>query len=236
MSDVQALLFDTFGTVVDWRTSLIDDFTAWGHAKGLVGDWTALVDGWRASYKDSMDDVRRYPERGFRTLDQLQRQSVEPLAARLGIKGLTAQDFDYLALAWRRLTPWPDSIPGLTRLKTKFIIGSLSNGNVRLLIDMAKHAGLPWDVVLSAETFDHYKPDPEVYLGAAKMLDLKPDRLMLVAAHNYDLTAAQALGLKTCFVPRITEYGPLQSHDFKAEGDWDIVAKDFNDLADRLHC
>lgn len=234
MSDVKALLFDVFGTVVDWRTSLIDNFTAWGNAKGLKGDWTALVDAWRGAYMPSMDEVRKHPERGFVILDDLQRQSIEPLTAKLGITGLTSADFDYLTRGWHRLDPWPDSVGGLTRLKTKFIIGPLSNGNVALLTNMAKHAGLPWDLILSAEVFGHYKPDREAYLGAAKILGLKPAEVMLVAAHNNDLAAAQSFGLKTAFVPRVTEYGPLQSRDFKADGNWDFVVDDFNDLADKL--
>lgn len=236
MSEIKALLFDVFGTVVDWRTSLIDNFTAWGKAKGLKGDWTALVDGWRAAYMPSMDEVRKHPERGFVILDDLQRQSIEPLAAKLGITGLTSADFDYLTRGWHSLNPWPDSVGGLTRLKRKFIIGPLSNGNVALLTNMAKHAGLPWDLVLSAEVFGHYKPDREAYLGAAKILGLAPEQVMLVAAHNNDLEAAQSFGLKTAFVPRVTEYGPLQNRDFKADGNWDYVVKDFNDLADKLGC
>lgn len=236
MSEIKALLFDVFGTVVDWRTSLIDNFTAWGRAKGIKGDWTALVDGWRAAYMPSMDEVRKHPERGFVILDDLQRQSIEPLAAKLGITGLTSADFDYLTRGWHSLNPWPDSVGGLTRLKRKFIIGPLSNGNVALLTNMAKHAGLPWDLVLSAEVFGHYKPDREAYLGAAKILGLAPEQVMLVAAHNNDLEAAQSFGLKTAFVPRVTEYGPLQNRDFKADGNWDYVVKDFNDLADKLGC
>lgn len=236
MSEIKALLFDVFGTVVDWRSSLIDNFTAWGKAKGIAGDWTALVDGWRGAYMPSMDEVRRHPERGFVILDDLQRQSIEPLAARLGITGLTVADFDGLTRGWHSLHPWPDSVAGLTRLKAKFIIGPLSNGNVALLTNMAKFGGLPWDLVLSAEIFGHYKPDREVYLGAAKILGLAPGEVMLVAAHNSDLAAAQSSGLKTAFVPRVTEYGPHQNRDFKADGNWNYVVKDFNDLADRLGC
>jgi 2-haloacid dehalogenase len=176
MSEIKALVFDVFGTVVDWRTSLIDNFTAWANKRGIKGDWTALVDGWRAAYMPSMDEVRRRPESDFVILDELQRQSIEPLAAKLGIAGLTSEDFDYLTKGWHRLNPWPDSVSGLTRLKTKFIISPLSNGNVALLTNMAKYAGLPWDLVLSAEVFRHYKPDAETYLGAAKILASPPGR------------------------------------------------------------
>ena len=236
MPDVKALLFDTFGTVVDWRGSLIAEFTAWGEARGINADWAALVDAWRGAYRPSMDAVRNHPERGFLTLDELQRQSVEPLAARLGITGLSQADFDHLTFGWHRLKPWSDSVPGLTRLKTKFVISPLSNGNVALMTNLSKHAGLPWDLILCAEIFQRYKPDPEVYLGAAKLLGLKPEQVMMVAAHNYDLVAARSLGLKTAFVPRVTEYGPHQKEDFEAASDWDYVVADIEDLAGQLGC
>src|SRR3569833_544128 len=236
MTNVKALLFDTFGTVVDWRGSLIAEFTAWGKARGIDADWTALVDAWRGAYRPSMDEVRRHPERGFVTLDEMQRRSVEPLAAKFGIAGQTKEDFDHLTFGWHRLNPWPDSVAGLTRLKTKFVISPLSNGNVALLTNMAKFAGLPWDLVMSAELFEHYKPDPETYLGAARLLCLEPGEVMMVAAHNGDLAAAQKNGLKTAFVARPTEYGPLQKVDFEATGKWDIIAKDFGGIADKLGC
>ena len=236
MTNVKALLFDTFGTVVDWRGSLIAEFTAWGKARGIDADWTALVDAWRGAYRPSMDEVRRHPERGFVTLDEMQRRSVEPLAAKFGIAGLTKEDFDHLTFGWHRLNPWPDSVAGLTRLKTKFIISPLSNGNVALMTNLSKYAGLPWDVMLCAEIFERYKPDPQTYLGAAKLLALPPEQVMLVAAHNYDLTAARACGLKTCFVPRVTDYGPHQKEDFAATSDWDLVVADIEGLAGRLGC
>ena len=236
VSAVKALVFDVFGTVVDWRTSLIEDFTQWGNKRGIKVDWAGLVDAWRAAYMPSMDEVRKHPERGYLALDALHRQSLEKLVAQFAITGLSDDDLTYMTLGWHRLKPWADSVSGLTRLKTKFVIGTLSNGNVALLTNMAKHAGLPWDLVLSAELFAHYKPDREVYLGAARLLGLQPEQVMMVAAHNNDLKAAQDLGLKTGFVPRPTEYGPLQHRDFKADGDWDIVAADFNDLATRLGC
>jgi 2-haloacid dehalogenase len=236
LTEVKALVFDVFGTVVDWRTSLINDFTAWSQRRGVKGDWTALVDGWRGLYMGSMDEVRRHPERGYVILDVLHRRSLETLVAQLGIAGLTEADLDYLTKGWHRLHPWRDSVAGLTRLKTKFIISPLSNGNVALLTNMAKFAGLPWDLVMSAELFAHYKPDPETYLGAARLLGLAPGEVMMVAAHNNDLEAAQKNGLKTAFVARPTEYGPLQKRDFEATGAWDIVATDFAGIADRLGC
>jgi 2-haloacid dehalogenase len=236
LSSVKALVFDVFGTVVDWRTSLISDFMWWSRQRGISADWTALVDGWRGVYHASMDDVRKHPERGYVILDVLHRRSLEKLVAQFAIKGLTGADLDYLTKGWHRLNPWPDSVAGLTRLKTKFVISPLSNGNVALLTNMAKHAGLPWDLVMSAELFEHYKPDPETYLGAARLLGLKPAEVMMVAAHNRDLAAAQKNGLKTAFVARPTEYGPLQKVDFEANGSWDIIAKDFGGVADKLGC
>jgi 2-haloacid dehalogenase len=236
ISGVKALVFDVFGTVVDWRSSLIADFTKWSETRGIKADWTALVDGWRAVYAASMDEVRKHPERGYMILDTLHRQSLEKLVAPLAIPGLNDTDLDYLTKGWHRLHAWPDSVPGLTRLKTKYIISPLSNGNVALLTNMAKFAGLPWDLIMSAELFQHYKPDSETYLGAARLLCLAPEQVMMVAAHNHDLKAAQTLGLKTAFVARPTEYGPLQKYDLEAKGDWDIVARDFGAVADRLGC
>lgn len=236
LSGVKALVFDVFGTVVDWRTSLINDFTKWGAARGIKVDWTALVDGWRAVYTASMDEVRKNPQHGYVILDVLHRRSLEKLIAQFDIKGLTEADLHHLTLGWHRLHGWPDSVAGLTRLKTKYIISPLSNGNVGLLTNMAKFAGLPWDLVMSAELFEHYKPDPETYLGAARLLGLPPEQVMMVAAHNYDLKHAQKHGLKTAFVARPTEYGPLQKVDFEATGNWDIVAKDFGAIADRMGC
>ena len=160
LSAVKALVFDVFGTVVDWRTSLITDFMWWGKGRGISTDWTALVDGWRAVYSSSMDDVRKHPERGYVMLDDLHRRSLEKLVEQFAIKGLTEADLDHLTKGWHRLHPWPDSVAGLTRLKTKFVISPLSNGNVALLTNMAKFAGLPWDLIMSAELFEHYKPIP----------------------------------------------------------------------------
>lgn len=236
LQEVKALVFDVFGTVVDWRSSLIADLSQWGGANGVSADWTQLVDAWRQAYMPAMDVVRHHPELGFKKLDTLHRKSLENLVQKFRISGLTADDLHHFTLGWHRLHPWPDSVGGLTRLKTKYIISPLSNGNVALLTNMAKFAGLPWDLIMSAELFEHYKPDPQTYLGAARLLNLEPGQVMMVAAHNNDLDAAQKLGLKTAFVPRITEYGPHQSRDFKADGEWDVVADDFGDLATRMGC
>jgi len=233
MRDVRAVLFDTFGSVVDWRSSLIAELSAFGQARGLVVDWAAFTDAWRGAYKPSMDKVRTgvLP---WTILDVLHRASLEELVARFDVRGLDEADLDHLTRAWHRLTPWPDSVAGLARLKRKYIIGPLSNGNVALLVNMSKHVGLPWDVVFGSETFRHFKPDPEVYLGACAMLGLQPGQVMMAAAHNYDLAAAQALGLRTGFFARPTEYGPHQMRDFKAEGAWDVIATDIEDLASQM--
>ncbi len=235
MTDKQpvAIVFDTFGTVVDWRGSLIADLTAFGQKRGITADWPALVDAWRASYHPSMDRVRK-GQQPWTKLDGLHRASLDTLVAEFGIKGLNQQDLEHINLGWHRLNGWPDSVPGLTRLKTRFVIGPLSNGNVSLLTYMAKHAGLPWDMVFGSDLFGHFKPDPETYLGVAKLMDLAPEQVMMAAAHNGDLASARKCGLMTAFFPRPNEYGPHQKRDYAAEQEWDIVARDIEDLATRL--
>jgi 2-haloacid dehalogenase len=234
-SDIKAILFDTFGSVVDWRGSLIAELSAWGAARGIAADWAALVDAWRGAYAPAMQRVRR-GEIPWTNLDALQRGSIETLVVAQGIAGLSGADLDHLTTAWHRLDPWPDSVAGLARLRARYIIGPLSNGNVALLVNMAKRAGLPWDMVFATELFRHYKPDPETYLGACALLGLEPPQVMMAAAHNYDLHAARALGLRTCFFARPTEYGPHQKIDFAADSDWDIVATDIEDVAAQLGC
>ncbi len=231
--NVKALLFDVFGTVVDWRGSLVQELETWGRDRGITADWTGLIDAWRAAYAPSMDRVRR-GALPWTNLDALHRASLETLAPRFGLVGLDEAALDWVNRGWHRLRPWPDSVAGLTRLKQRFIIGPLSNGNVALLTNMAKQAGLPWDLVLCAEVFRHYKPDPEAYLGAAALLGLSPDQVMLCAAHNQDLAAARECGLRTAFIARPTEYGPHQSRDFGPESDWDLAVGSIEELADRL--
>ena len=181
-----AIVFDTFGTVVDWRGSLIAELTEFGRERGITADWTALVDAWRGLYHPSMQRVRT-GEMPWTKLDALHRMALDRLVAELGIKGLSEADLRHINLGWHRLHGWPDSVPGLTRLKRRFIIGPLSNGNVALLTNMAKFAGLPWDMVFGSDLFGHFKPDPETYLGVAKLLDLEPGQVMMAAAHNGDL-------------------------------------------------
>ena len=231
----KAILFDVFGSCVDWRSSLIAELSAFGERRGIAADWAGLVDAWRGAYAPSMDRVRR-GELAWTKLDDLHRASLDALVARFGIVGLSEANLAWMNLGWHRLHPWADTVAGLTRLKTKFVIGPLSNGNCSLLVDLAKFAGLPWDVICSSDVFGHYKPDPETYLGAARLLSLEPGELMLAAAHNGDLAAARKLGLQTAFFARPTEYGPEQAKDRRAEGDWTIVARDIEDLAEWLGC
>ncbi len=230
---VQALLFDVFGTVVDWRTSLIRQLEKFGGENRLTADWAALADDWRAGYEPAIRAVRE-GQRSWTSLERLHRESLDQLLPRHSLNAVSDAQRQQLVLGWHFLDPWPDSVAGLTRLKRKYIIGTLSNGGVRLLTDMARFAGLPWDVIFSSDNFRRYKPDPRVYLGAAELLDAAPANIMLVAAHNYDLAAARRHGYKTAFVARPAEYGPRQSRDFKAESDWEFVAKDFEELASQL--
>jgi 2-haloacid dehalogenase len=233
--DVEALLFDVFGTVVDWRTSIIDDLSRFGAQRGLNLDWAAFADDWRALYQPAMEEVRS-GRRAWTILDVLHRESLDRLCARYGISGLAEADKDHINKVWHRLRPWPDAVDGLRRLKSRYIIGTLSNGNVGLLTRMAKFAALPWDVVLGAETARAYKPLAQAYLASAELLNLNPGQVMLVAAHNGDLAAAASAGLSTAFVPRPGEYGPGQTHDLKPERTWDVVADSFVSLARAMHC
>jgi 2-haloacid dehalogenase len=234
-SHVKALVFDVFGTVVDWRGSCIAELTAFGEAKSITADWVKLTDEWRGLYQPSMEAVRS-GKRAWTILDVLHRESLDVLLRQHKITGLSDADKDHLTRIWHRLKPWPDVVAGLTRLKSKYIIGTLSNGNVGLLTRMAKNAGLPWDVVLGAETAQAYKPLPQAYRRACELLNLKPSEVMLVAAHNRDLAGAATEGMATGFVARPTEYGPLQKVDFKAEQAWSVIASDFGDLATQMGC
>jgi 2-haloacid dehalogenase len=233
LSAVKALAFDVFGTVVDWRGSLIREGRALGRVKDLDVDWAAFADAWRAGYRPAMDRVR-VGELPWMNIDALHRLILDDLLRQFGIRGLKEAEKDHLNRAWHRLRPWPDAVRGLRRLKARYTIATLSNGNVALLADMAKHAGLPWDVILSAELFRHYKPDPEVYVGAAQLLGLKPAEVLMVAAHKDDLFAARKAGLRTAFVRRPREYGPTASLDLTAERRFDLNCDDFLDLAQRL--
>ncbi|MES2712311.1 MAG: haloacid dehalogenase type II [Pseudomonadota bacterium] len=237
MDNVKALVFDVFGTVVDWRTSIAREVGAFFAKRYMAVDPAAFADAWRKRYQPAMEEVRS-GRRPFTRLDVLHRENLELVLADFGIdpKREGEAALDALNRAWHRLDPWPDTVAGLTRLKTKFFIAPLSNGNIVLLANMAKNAGLPWDAILGAEVARAYKPQPEAYLRTAEVLGMRPREVALIAAHNNDLAAARNAGLSTGFVARPTEHGPGQTKDLTAEQDWDVVATSFTDLADKLGC
>ncbi len=235
LEGIKALTFDVFGTVVDFRGSIIRDCRAFGKARGLRVNWAKFTDAWRAGYRPAMDRVGR-GELPWTRIDDLHRMILDDLLVQFRITGLSEEEKVHLNRVWHRLKGWPDTVRGLKRLKKRYIIATLSNGNTSLLVNMAKHAGLPWDCVFSAETFHHYKPDPEAYLGAAALLDLEPGRVMMVAAHKHDLRAAAAQGLKTAFVRRPHEHGRNRGKDLEDDPAFTINANDFIDLADQLGC
>jgi 2-haloacid dehalogenase len=230
---IKALVFDVFGTVVDWRTSVTREVEAVAKRKGIAVDAAAFADAWRAGYAPSMDRVRTGALPWTR-LDDLHRMTLDRILGDFGISQLNESEIDELNRAWHRLTPWPDAVAGLTRLRRRFIIAPLSNGNIALITNMARNAGLPWDCVLGAELVRHYKPDREVYRSAAEFLDLEPSEVMMVAAHMGDLRAAREAGLRTAFVTRPLEFGPDGKPDLVADSPVDVSASDFEDLATRL--
>ncbi len=235
LNGVQALVFDVFGTVVDWRAGVARDAGAFLARHGHTVDPGEFADAWRARYSPSMETIRS-GQRPFTRLDVLHRENLEQVLADFGLdtNGIDPQELSDLNHAWHRLDPWPDAVSGLARLKTRYIIAPLSNGNISLLLNMAKRAGLPWDAILGAEVAQAYKPMPEAYLRTADVLGLAPGQICMVAAHNNDLAAARACGMATAFVLRPHEHGPAQSTDLKPEQDWDVVARDFNELARML--
>ncbi len=233
LDSVKALTFDVFGTVVDWRSSIIREGRELAKLKGLDADWAKFADAWRGGYGPSMNRVRS-GELPWMKIDDLHRLILDGLLEQFNIKGLSEAEKDRFNRAWHRLTPWPDAVEGLTRLKKKFIITTLSNGNVALLTNMAKNAGLPWDAILSSELAKRYKPDKEVYLTAADLLGLRPRQVMMVAAHKGDLRAAKSVGFKAGYVPRPLERGPNVKRDLTPDPSFEVVAKDFVDLAVKL--
>ena len=235
MENVQALVFDIFGTVVDWRTGIAREAAAFLARHAPAADPYAFADAWRERYSPSMEEVRS-GRRPFTRLDVLHRENLASILPSFGLDpaSVPVAELDMLNLAWHRLDPWPDSVPGLGRLKRRFIIAPLSNGNIRLMIDMAKRAGLPWDAILGAEVAQAYKPAAEAYLRTADVLMLKPEQICLVAAHNGDLAAARRCGLRTAFIARPTEHGPSQTTDLAPTERWDVVAANMEDLADQL--
>ena len=227
-----ALAFDVFGTVVDWRSTVIREGEALGRAHGLRVDWAAFAEAWRDGYHPAMNRVRQ-GELPWMNMDELHRMNLDEVLDRFGIEGLSESAKARFNRVWHRLEPWTDSVAGLLRLKDRFIVATLSNGSVSLLVNMAKRAGLPWDLVLSSELIGHYKPDREVYLKAAALLGLAPGEVMMVAAHKYDLKAAAEAGLRTAFVPRPMEW-PHRRIDLSYEDSFDVNASDFLDLAAQL--
>jgi 2-haloacid dehalogenase len=223
--------------VVDWRTSVSRDLAAFARHRGLAPlDWVEFTVAWRKLYQPSMEEVRS-GRRAWTVLDVLHRESLVALLERYQVRGLSNDDIDHLSRAWHRLDPWPDVVDGLTRLKRKRIIAPCSNGNIALMVNMAKRAGLPWDCILGAETARAYKPMPEAYLVSCRQLALPPAAVMMVAAHNGDLKAAKAQGLATAFVPRPAEHGPGQTTDLMADASSvDVAADSFVDLAVKLDC
>jgi 2-haloacid dehalogenase len=233
---VRAILFDVFGTCVDWRSGICRDGSLLAKRLGLgVVDWARFADDWRALYQPSMDPVRN-GIRPWTKLDALHRESLDLVLRGFGLSGIAEADLAEFNRVWHRLDPWPDVVEGLRRLKPNYVIAPNSNGHIALITTMAKRAGLPWDAVLGAEIARTYKPSPEEYLRNVEALDLSPSAVMMVAAHNYDLIGAKACGLKTAFVARKTEFGPKQTSDLSAEAEYDVLADDFGDLATQLGC
>ncbi|MGH7319508.1 MAG: haloacid dehalogenase type II [Candidatus Rokuibacteriota bacterium] len=230
---MKALTFDVFGTVVDWRTSILAELRALGARKNVTVDWEAFLAEWRRAYRPGMDRVNS-GEWPWTNVDVIYRRALDLLLGTHGPAGLRETEIDDLNRAWCRLTPWRDSIPGLTRLKTRYVISTLSNANFAWMVQMAKHARLPWDCVITAENARCYKPRPEAYRAAIALLGLRPGEVMMVAAHNDDLRAARAEGMRTAFVPRPMEHGPAQTTDLVAEEAWDVMATDLEDLAGRM--
>jgi 2-haloacid dehalogenase len=231
--DVKALIFDVFGTVVDWRGSIIEQCENFGRVKGIEADWPAFADAWRGRYRPYMNKVRT-GELPWTNLDALHRMGLEEVLNEFEISGLSDEEKAEMNFFWHRLRPWADSVPGLYRLKNKYIIAPMSNGNIRLMTDMAKNGGIPWDCILGAEVARHYKPDPESYLTAVELLGLQPEQVLMVAAHQGDLLSSAKVGLKTAFVPRPLERGPNNRPDPTPDPSFNVVATDFLDLATKV--
>jgi 2-haloacid dehalogenase len=241
MLKVKALLFDVFGTVVDWRSGIANEVKKIANKNKIVINPNDFADAWRAEYQPAMEEIRK-GNRSFTILDILHMENLKKISSRFGLDKLSSDDFDLLVKAWHRLPGWPDSSEGLNKLKTKFIIATQSNGNIALMVNMAKYSNLNWDVILGAEVVGHYKPEPEAYLKACRALHLSPEECMMVAAHDDDLKAASLQGMKTGYVHRPYEYGKdklfdiSEVNDYKGDRSWDFISKDLNDLAYQLGC
>jgi len=229
----KALLFDVFGTVVDWRNSIASDLSHYFAELGIERDWEAFAQDWRALYDPAMQGVRS-GERGYVRLDQLHRENLNALLSTYNLENCSESQLDHVNRVWHRLHPWDDVVDGLTRLKSRYIIATLSNGNTELMVNLARFSGLPWDAILGSEPAQNYKPEPITYQTSIDWLGLAAGECVMVAAHNADLRQARSLGMQTAFIPRPTEYGDRQSQDFSAETDWDYIGDSFIDLADQL--
>lgn len=230
---VKALTFDVFGTVVDWRNSIAKEVSLVGKTKGIEANWEQFADDWRGGYEPAMHRVRK-GELPWTPIDTLHIMILDELLDKYGLSTLSEPDKDHLNRAWHRLEPWADAVTGLENLKSHFIVAALSNGNIALLTNMAKHASLPWDCILSAELSKHYKPDPEVYETAAELLGLPTQAVMMVAAHKHDLNGAKATGMRTAYVPRPEEFGQKHVLEVASDPAYDIFAVDFLDLFRKL--
>ncbi len=241
MLKVKALLFDVFGTVVDWRTGIAREVESVAKKNDISLDPFDFADAWRAEYQPAMEEIRK-GRRSFTILDILHMENLKKIASKFNLHNLSDEDFKMLVKAWHRLPGWPDSSEGLNTLKNKYILAAQSNGNIALIVNMAKFSNLNWDVILGAEVIGHYKPEPEAYLKACSALDLKTEECLMVAAHDDDLKAASLQGMKTAYVHRPFEYGKdklfdiAQVNDYKSDRKWDIVSKDLKDLAKQLGC
>jgi 2-haloacid dehalogenase len=233
IQDVRALAFDVFGTVVDWRSGVARAAQGVLGPYGVETDWGYFADRWRARYEPSMAKVRN-GDRSWVKLDVLHRENLVEVLNEFGIDHVEAADTDRLNLAWHRLDPWPDVLGGMHRLKRRYLLAAHSNGNVALLVNLARYAGLPWDVILGAEVCGFYKPDPQSYLRLADLLGLPPSACMMVAAHGSDLRAAAGCGLRTAFVRRPREHGQGPREQVDPTDPFELVVDSFEELADRL--
>ncbi len=233
---VKAVLFDTFGTIVDWRSSIARESTLLANANDIANfDGDGFARAWRAGYRPGMAEVTA-GKRPWISIDVIHRERLDEILPQFGLSMLTEVERDHLNRAWHRLTPWPDSVAGLQRIKSKYLISPLSNGSVVLLSTMAKRAGIPWDFIFSSDMHLAYKKNPVVYRNAIRLLGMAPDEIMMIAAHNADLEAARNEGMRTGYINRPTEYGVDQTVDFEATSDWDIIANSVEEVADALGC
>ena len=235
MTQIKALLFDVFGTVVDWRSCVSAEIEHIAKKYGAEVNASEMADAWRARYQPAMEEIRQN-KRSFEILDILHRENLDHVLASFGLDEVSEADRAALNLCWHRLQGWPDSAEGLKALKRRFILATQSNGNIALMVNMAKAADLSWDVVLGAEVTGYYKPRPEAYDRACAALGLPNEACMMVAAHNDDLVAARQQGMKTAFVCRPTEHGPGQTKDLKPAENWEYIATSFIDLSSQLKC